>query len=302
MSSGCAPSQANRVQCKYCNKQILVKNYPRHLKERHPNYDQNDRSGKGSQTITSFFGGKCVNNNEEDVNASGVNRKRHCRGDSAPSDDENANEGQELDNEDTIEVGDVERLGDLREGIESDEQVGPLNVEEFMQGNNNPEQFRLLEEIKATVESNQRKLDLLLNGNFRSIPEPEGDRNVDKKEDSDVSLSFEMIQKIRDARSIEYIENLGFTFENGILTCDICGEVLTYDEEETDFTDKIMPLQFRNLKLKVKKHLVSLKHIEKVTEKEEEDEQRVKIMSKNETAGMNVGRSAYACMKLRRAK
>ena len=299
MSSSCAPSQANQVQCKYCHKQILVKNYPRHLKEKHKSCDQNDRSGKGSQTITSFFGGKRSNNNEEDLNNSETNRKRHCSGDSAAHiDDENANGSEDISDE--VLVKNIETAEDLREGIERDEQNGPLAVEEIIQSNNNQDHIRLLQEIKTAVESNQSKLDLVLKGNFGN--RGEGDGNVKQKEDADASLGLELIQKFREARSIKDIENLGFSFEDGILSCNICEEMFTFDEEETDFTDKILSSQFRGLKKRVKKHLVTSKHIDKVTEKEEEDKQKVRIMSKNETAGMNVGRAAYACMKLRRSK
>ena len=47
MSSGSAPSQSNRIKCKYCEEEVVVKNYPRHLKTVHKDYDQSDRSGKG---------------------------------------------------------------------------------------------------------------------------------------------------------------------------------------------------------------------------------------------------------------
>ena len=47
--------------------------------------------------------------------------------------------------------------------------------------------------------------------------------------------------------------------------------MFTFDEEETDFTDKILSSQFRGLKKRVKKHLLTSKHIDKVTEMEEED-------------------------------
>ena len=82
----------------------------------------------------------------------------------------------------------------------------------------------------------------------------------------DASISLEMIQKFRDARSIKDIENFGFTFEDGIFTCNICEEILTYDEEKTDFSDKILSAQFCGRKRRVKKHFVTCKQIEKMEE------------------------------------
>ena len=87
MSSGSAPSQSNRIKCKYCEEEVVVKNYPRHLKKNHKDSDQSDRSGKGSQLITSFFKKRSHEDDGYDANTEAtfnVQRKRHCSGDSAP--------------------------------------------------------------------------------------------------------------------------------------------------------------------------------------------------------------------------
>ena len=50
-TGGSAPSQKHSIQCKYCDEKPLVKNYPAHLSRKHPNKDQNDRTGKGQKVV-----------------------------------------------------------------------------------------------------------------------------------------------------------------------------------------------------------------------------------------------------------
>ena len=75
-TGGSAPSQEHSIQCKYCDEKPLVKNYPAHLSRKHPNEDQNDRTGKGGQSLLTFFPKRSRSSDD----AVSKNKKRNCSG------------------------------------------------------------------------------------------------------------------------------------------------------------------------------------------------------------------------------
>ena len=75
-TGGSAPSQKHSIQCKYCDEKPLVKNYPAHLSRKHPNEDQNDRTGKGGQSLLTFFPKRSRSSDDADSK----NKKRNCSG------------------------------------------------------------------------------------------------------------------------------------------------------------------------------------------------------------------------------
>ena len=167
-TGGSAPSQKHSIQCKYCDEKPLVKNYPAHLSRKHPNKDQNDRTGKGGQSLLTFFPKRSRSSDD----AVSKNKKRNCSG-----------------------------SGD------------------------------------SAIELEDRELE-----------EDFGSTNLD----ADVS------RRITDARSMKALEDEGFTYNTGLVICNICKESFKYDEDEgTDFTKvgDILPSKFRSLKRNVKIHL-----------------------------------------------
>ena len=101
-SSGSAPSQKHQIHCKYCDISIIFKNYKSHLSLKHPEEDQNDRTGKGSQSLFTFFPKRSRSSDDA------VNKKRHCSGDSA------IETGEEDDDDD------VNRKANDESGVEED--------------------------------------------------------------------------------------------------------------------------------------------------------------------------------------
>ena len=75
-TGGSAPSQKHCIHCKYCDEKPLVKNYPAHLSRKHPNEDQNDRTGKGGQSLLTFFPKRSRSSDDADSK----NKKRNCSG------------------------------------------------------------------------------------------------------------------------------------------------------------------------------------------------------------------------------
>ena len=75
-TGGSAPSQKHSIQCKYCDEKPLVKNYPAHLSRKHPNEDQNDRTGKGGQSLLTFFPKRSRSSDD----AVSKNKKKNCSG------------------------------------------------------------------------------------------------------------------------------------------------------------------------------------------------------------------------------
>ena len=181
-------------------------------------------------------------------------------------------------------------------------------------------QIPLLEEIKKIAHSNEMKLDLILQGNFhkdavyqekaRDDEETKVLSRNDKAAAGDSSkmemesLDSEMNHKINDARSIEAIERIGFTYKDEVLVCNTCHESLKYDGTETDFTELgvLLPREFRNLKGNIKKHLASKFHKDAVYEEKARGDEETKVLSRNDKAGMIVCRQAYSHIKMRRPK
>ena len=75
-TGGSAPSQKHSIQCKNCDEKPLFKNYPAHLARRHPNEDQNDRTGKGGQSLLTFFPKRSRSSDD----AVSKNKKKNCSG------------------------------------------------------------------------------------------------------------------------------------------------------------------------------------------------------------------------------
>ena len=123
----------------------------------------------------------------------------------------------------------------------------------------------------------------------------------EKKTSADIDLeneklSIEILAKFREATSMADIEDIGFTFneDSCILNCNVCDGKFKYESSELDFTSKNMSRMFRNLKHNVKNHLLTTKHQKEVIRSNREKENSLKAMSKNQVAGFNVGRIAYA--------
>ena len=173
-------------------------------------------------------------------------------------------------------------------------------------------QIPLLEEIKKIALNNEMKLDLILQGNFHKEKAREDEETKvlsrnDKAAADDSSkmemesLDSEMKHKINDARSIEAIERIGFTYKDKVLVCNTCHESLKYDGTETDFTEvKVLPRAFRNLKTNIQSHLTTKVHKDAVFEETARGDEETKVLSRNDKAAMIVGRQAYSHIKMRR--
>ena len=328
-TGGSAPSQKHCIHCKYCDEKPLVKNYPAHLSRKHPNEDQNDRTGKGGQSLLTFFPKRSRSSDDADSK----NKKRNCSGsgDSAIEledreleedfgstnlapvnlSDEDADDVQQQSSSEAGGAGLPGQVGKLPQDFGSTN-LAPVNVTE--DGDDKIEtrdeevtkvlsrnDRALLEEIKEIAHRSENKIDLLLHGNFKDTKR-DGDTIKESK-----SLDEDVSRRITDARSMKALEDEGFTHNNntGLVICNICKESFKYDEvegESTDFTKvgDILPRKFRTLKGHLKTHLTRKVHTDAVNQIKSRDEETTKVFSRNERAGMIVFRQAYSHIKMRR--
>ena len=132
--------------------------------------------------------------------------------------------------------------------------------------------------------------------------EYESSKSTDEKEKTCVlELGKDIETKFVLASSVTALEKLGFSYcqENNLFRCNECGAVISY-VGENDFTDRIQPNEFRNVKKKLRKHLMTTKHLKQVEVNNQDKEDQVKNMSANEKAGMTVGTLVYTIIKKRR--
>ena len=320
-TGGSAPSQKHSIQCKYCDEKPLVKNYPAHLSRKHPNEDQNDRTGKGGQSLLTFFPKRSRSSDD----AVSKNKKKNCSGSGdsaieledreleedfgstnlAPVSDEDADDVQQQSSSKAGGAGLPGQVGKLPQDFGSTS-LAPVNVsdedaddvQQQPADSGPPLQKPLLEEVKEIVQRSENKINLLLNGNFKDTI-----RDGDTVKVESGSLDVDVSRRITDARSMKALEDEGFTYNTGLVICNICKESFKYDEDErTDFTKvgDILPTKFRSLKRNVKIHLTRKVHTDAVNQIKTRDEETTKVFSRNERAGMIVFRQAYSHIKMRR--
>ncbi len=118
---------------------------------------------------------------------------------------------------------------------------------------------------------------------------------------SELTLDEALETRFLLASSVSSLEALGFSYnqELNLFRCNECGSTISYIGEE-DFTDRIQPNEFRNVKKKLRKHLMTSKHSKQVAQNKRDKEDQVKNMSANEKAGMIVGTFVYNIIKKRR--
>ena len=280
-TGGSAPSQKHSIQCKYCDEKPLVKNYPAHLSRKHPNEDQNDRTGKGGQSLLTFFPKRSRSSDD----AVSKNKKKNCSG----------------SGDSAIELEDRELEEDFGSTNLAPVNVSNEDADDVQQqpaDSGPPLQKPLLEEVKEIVQRSENKINLLLNGNFKDT-----NKDGDTVKVESGSLDADVSRRITDARSMKALEDEGFTYNTGLVICNICKESFKYDEDErTDFTKvgDILPTKFRSLKRNVKIHLTRKVHTDAVNQIKTRDEETTKVFSRNERAGMIVFRQAYSHIKMRR--
>ena len=104
---------------------------------------------------------------------------------------------------------------------------------------------------------------------------PNDIQNVSENPADQEDLSKETVDKFRRASSIADIEQIGFTFDEELfsLTCNVCSSSFMYEGIQLDFTNQIQSSKFRQLKSKMKKHLTTNKHLNKVSENNSENEE-----------------------------
>ena len=139
------------------------------------------------------------------------------------------------------------------------------------------------------------KLDkLAINKEESEIPTSTSEKN------SEIALGKDIETKFVLASSISALEEVGFCYsqELNMFKCDECGSSISYVGED-DFTNKIQPNEFRNVKKKLRKHLMTTKHSTQVAQNKLDRENQQKNMSKNEKAGMIVATTAYNIIKKR---
>ena len=133
---------------------------------------------------------------------------------------------------------------------------------------------------------------------------PNDIQNVSENPADQEDLSKETVDKFRRASSIADIEQIGFTFDEELfsLTCNVCSSSFMYEGIQLDFTNQIQSSKFRQLKSKMKKHLTTNKHLNKVSENNSESEEIKKSLTQNQKAGFNVGRITYTTIKQMRSQ
>ena len=84
---------------------------------------------------------------------------------------------------------------------------------------------------------------------------------------SEIALGKDIETKFVLASSISALEEVGFCYsqELNVFKCDECGSSISYVGED-DFTNKIQPNEFRNVKKKLRKHLMTTKHSTQVAQ------------------------------------
>ena len=284
--------------------------------------NQNDRTGKGGQSLLTFFPKRSRSSDDADSK----NKKRNCSGSGDSAIELEDRELEEdfrstnlapvnVSNEDADDV--QQQSSSKAGGAGLPGQVGKLpqdfgstslapnvsdedadDVQQQPADSGPPLQKPLLEEVKEIVQRSENKINLLLNGNFKDT-----NKDGDTVKVESGSLDADVSRRITDARSMKALEDEGFTYNTGLVICNICKESFKYDEDErTDFTKvgDILPTKFRSLKRNVKIHLTRKVHTDAVNQIKTRDEETTKVFSRNERVGMIVFRQAYSHIKMRR--
>ena len=84
--------------------------------------------------------------------------------------------------------------------------------------------------------------------------------------------------------------------DNKVVSCSLCEADFPYSG--IDYEDNIQTHDFMNLKCSLKKHFKTQKHVRKEIKAKKDIEEDKKLQSRNQLAGLNVGRLAYANIKL----
>lgn len=109
------------------------------------------------------------------------------------------------------------------------------------------------------------------------------------------------VPDFREVKSVKDLAKFGFTYstENKVVSCDLCDIEFKYSGN--DYEDNIQTREFMNIKGALKKHLKSQKHLTKETQAKREVEKNKQLLSRNQLAGLNLGRLVYANVKLRQS-
>ena len=295
-------SETLKVKCQHCGCEVMNKNYKQHLKNVHPKEDSTDLRIQGQRKVSDMFKSKpqaSASTSSSDVT---IEVNDEC------SETEKERDNIDIDDIDFgstfISSGDINNRKRRHESGESvDSGMGDTDT-----GSESTVSKHIRRETKVTVEMLSEKIDKLLEevddlkkGNIiTSTDKKEKVKSVNKDvehENSDNSLQY--------CRSLGEILKAGFGFdeEANSVYCSVCiGESddcrFSYDAAANgiDFpSEEFIPREFSNLKMKVMRHIVSSKtHANLVKAIEEKEKEANELKSKNNKAGLNLGR---ACMK-----
>ena len=282
-----SPRYTDVVKCQYCQMSMKRKNYGPHIKNKHPGKDPKNLRPHGVQTLSNFMNLKRKNSDQNSE------RKRHRSGDSGVGD------GEEEDED--VEQGD---LGTVDQRIEVDDHQIPAVTRHAEDKQITPESTTPPSHIQDSTElSNNQMLKLLLikinsmedklNNVNEKLDKLTATRHAeDKQKPSSSNLSpdeLNILNQVSLCKTITDIVNLGFQYENDVVSCKICPKnQIDYIEGET---------KFKAVKWSVKRHLKSDRHKGKVNESKLKDDVEEKLESKNIQAGMNCGRIVYKLIK-----
>ena len=203
---------------------------------------------------------------------------------------------------------------------ETDESLGPLLVhdpaaalsdgQDDREGDpTNDDLLKMLCELKLGQNRFQLNLDRIQESINKIRLTPSSETRPEESlgpllvHDPGSALSEEVSAQFSIVKSIKAFEKLDFKYDESkeSLCCNICEASFKYQGQH-EFKDEILSEAFRNLKKRVKTHLLTQKHQNKVVENQQEEEKKKVFVSRNRQAGLNIGRIVYKNIALRQAK
>lgn len=296
-------SETTQIKCRICHKEMLRKNYKAHLKNVHPTENSDDTTPFSQRTISDLFSKfkKTEKTSEIDTHSETIEDITEKVGESSK---------RRLEN---VDLEEGERLKKRHES--GDSGIG-LSSAMFRQslgssGDSKTADMSKSNLMPANVTNNDldEKLDKILQGlnelKIEKKKEPQS-AQLDEIEDMRTDDFITLENNIKYARSMDQILQSGFIYDKDTskVICSVCedkgkcdsGEFLYPSEHGLSFEqNEFLPRIFCNLKKSVVRHIhISKTHIEAIRDLKEKERQEKLFETKNQHAGMNLGR---ICMK-----
>ena len=268
----------------------MRKNYKQHIRNVHPKKDPDDLTPFGQSKLTSFF-----------TQAGPAKVVTGKVGEGADNRDVDSGENS-LDlvkegGEDTLDVGDD--LSSKKRRHKSSESTDSGIVDTAETSSESKKVKKDNAQIENQVTNNQlnEKLDAIMKGvqelNDAKVFKPP----APAKPDIPDLQTAPHLSWIKHCRSLEEILAAGFSYDEGIVTCSVCGDQKSSGSfyypasSGVEFSeDEYLPKEFSSLKRNILRHIASSKsNTEAVMEIKAKEKADGELKSKNHLAGINLG-------------